>query len=98
MLATEDVGGPGASVVASAGSRYQWAYSTLTEAYRGAFKAGEFRRRMGEMIRAQDVVWSARDPLPFLLMTPLSWEILWPAMTSRRTLGEATQGDIAWYG
>ena len=29
-------------------------------------------------------------------MTPMSWEILWPAITSDVTLGEATQRDIAW--
>jgi hypothetical protein len=50
------------------------------------------------MLAARDVIWSAQDPWPFLLMTPMSWEILWPAMTSSVTLGEATQRDIAWFG
>nr|BBD50087.1 hypothetical protein [Haliea sp. ETY-M] len=78
--------------------RFQWAYSTLTEAYAAIFRPREFARRMGQLFRARDVVWEARDPLPFLLMTPLSWEILWPAMSTSLTLGEATQRDIAWFG
>lgn len=78
--------------------RYQWAYSTLTETYAALFKPREFARRFREMLRARDTLWSPRDPWPFLLMTPMSWEILWPAMTTRQTLGEATQRDIAWFG
>jgi len=76
--------------------RMQWAYSTLTEAYAALLRPAEARRRFRQLFSARDVVWSLRDPLPFLLMTPMSWEILWPAMTSSLTLGEATQRDIAW--
>lgn len=76
--------------------RMQWAYSTLTEAYAALFRPAEFRRRLAQLFSARDVVWSLADPLPFLLMTPMSWEILWPAMTTAMTLGEATQRDIAW--
>ncbi|MEL7043647.1 MAG: ATP-grasp domain-containing protein [Pseudomonadota bacterium] len=78
--------------------RQQWAYSTLTETYAALFRPKEFKRRFGELWSARDVVWSGHDPLPFLLMTPMSWEILWPAMTTKLTLGEATQRDIAWFG
>lgn len=80
------------------GTRFQWAYSTLTEAYAALLRPREFLRRMGELFSARDVVWELSDPLPFLLMTPLSWEILWPAITSPMSLGEATQRDIAWFG
>jgi predicted ATP-grasp superfamily ATP-dependent carboligase len=90
---------PGATAVAlSDRRRYQWAYSTLTEAYAALLRPREFRRRFREMLTARDVIWAADDPLPFLLMTPMSWEILWPAMTTSLTLGEATQRDIAWFG
>jgi hypothetical protein len=78
--------------------RQQWAYSTLTETYAAILRPREFLRRFREMRSARDVIWSARDPMPFLLMTPMSWEILWPAMTTSLTLGEATQRDIAWFG
>ena len=76
--------------------RFQWAYSTLTEAYAAVFRPAEFWRRMRALVAARDVVWSLSDPLPFLLMTPMSWEILWPAMTSGVSMGEASQRDIAW--
>lgn len=82
----------------AAGKRFQWAYSTLTETYAALFRPREFARRFKEMRSARDVIWAANDPLPFLLMTPMSWEILWPVMTSSLTLGEATQRDIAWFG
>lgn len=78
--------------------RYQWGYSTLTEAYAALFRPSEFRRRMGQLFSARDVMWESSDPMPFLLMTPMSWEILWPAITTSQTLGEATQNDIAWFG
>ncbi|MFN2327760.1 MAG: hypothetical protein ABR612_02505 [Chromatocurvus sp.] len=94
---TADDDAPAANVAAATHMRFQWAYSTLTEAYRAAFQPSEFLRRLREMRRARDVVWSTADPMPFLLMTPLSIEILWPALTSRLTLGEATQRDIAWF-
>lgn len=76
--------------------RMQWAYSTLTEAYAAMFKPEKRRHRFRQLFAARDVVWSLSDPLPFLLMTPMSWEILWPAMTTDLSLGEATQRDIAW--
>lgn len=97
MALTAADGVAAAPVASAAHRRYQWAYSTLTEAYRTILQPAEFRRRLREMRRARDVVWSRDDPMPFLLMTPLSAEILWPAMTSTLTLGEATQRDIAWF-
>lgn len=86
------------SIALSAQTRFQWAYSTLTETYAAIFRPREFLRRFQQMRTARDVIWSRQDPLPFLLMTPMSWEILWPAMTSGLSLGEATQRDIAWFG
>ncbi len=77
-------------------TKMQWSYSTLTEAYAAILKPAECRRRFHELFSARDVVWSLADPLPYLLMTPMSWEILWPAITTDVSLGEATQRDIAW--
>ncbi|MDG1065633.1 MAG: ATP-grasp domain-containing protein [Luminiphilus sp.] len=76
---------------------WQWRYSTLTEAYAALFSGDvkEFWRRMKLCWRVSDVVWSWRDPLPFLLMTPLSWPILKPALLEGISLGEACQRDIA---
>jgi len=77
--------------------RKQWFYSTLTEAYACLFKGRvkAFVHALGQLITSRDVVWSWRDPLPFLLMTPLSLGILWPAVREGISLGEASQRDIA---
>ena len=79
------------------GRRYQWAYSTLTEAWASLFKGkpAEALQHLNELRSARDVVWSWRDPLPFLLMTPMSWPILWPAISGRMSMAEASQRDIA---
>ena len=76
---------------------WQWRYSTLTEAYSALFSGNfrEFRQRIRWVWSIADVVWSLRDPLPFLLMTPLSWPILKPALFEGISLGEACQRDIA---
>jgi len=82
---------------ASSIPRWQWGYSTLTEAYAALFKGdfAGFRQTMKWLRSSRDCVWSLADPLPFLLMTPLSLPILWPALTEGLTLGEACQRDIA---
>jgi len=78
--------------------RFQQGYSTLTEAYAAFFRPKEFARRMGQMVRARDVVWQASDPMPFVMMTPNSWDILKPAMLGRMSMGEAATHDIVWTG
>lgn len=77
---------------------FQQSYTTLTEAYRHIFHPREFLARMKHLFSARDAVWSAGDPMPFLLMTPMSWDILKPAMFSGISLGEAATRDIAWFG
>jgi hypothetical protein len=69
----------------------------LTEVYALLFKGqfNDFIKSIKLLFSAKDVVWSWKDPLPFLLMTPLSWPILWPAIRERISLGEASQRDIA---
>ncbi|HSO48343.1 MAG TPA: ATP-grasp domain-containing protein [Rhizobiaceae bacterium] len=78
-------------------TKFQQGYSTLTEAYSNFLRPRTFVSQMREMFSARDVVWSGRDPLPFLLMTPMSWDILRPAMLGRMSMGEAAMRDIAWF-
>ena len=78
--------------------RMQQGYSVLTEAYKDFFKPRQFLRNLRGMFSAKDVVWSLRDPLPFLLMTPMCWEMLRPSIFSGITLAEAAMRDIAWFG
>ena len=85
--------------IASAGKRAQWSYSTLTEAYKHllGFRIPELLRCWRDLLASRDVVWSWRDPLPFLLMTPLCWEFIWKSIRERMPIGDASQCDIAWH-
>ncbi len=68
----------------------------MTEVWRSVFQPKEFLRKFKELINARDAVWDINDPWPFILMMPMSSEIMWKAMTSSMTLGEVSQLDIAW--
>ncbi len=75
---------------------FQEGHTTLLEAYGAIFRPAEFARRIGCMARARDVLWSSRDPLPFLLMTPLSWPVLQQVLFTGASFGEAATRDIEW--
>ncbi len=75
---------------------FQEGHTTLLEAYGVILRPREFARRIGYMARAKDVLWSVRDPLPFLLMTPLSWPVLRQVLFDQKGFGEAATRDIEW--
>ena len=85
--------------ITPAGKRAQWSYSTLTEAYKHLFRfqLTDFVRCLRDLLVSRDAVWSWRDPLPFLLMTPLCWEFIWRSIRERMPIGDASQCDIAWH-
>ena len=73
-------------------------YTTLTETQKAMFGRGDFRERLRHLIGAKDVVWSRQDPLPFLMMTPASAELLALTLFKGMSFGEAATADIAWFG
>ena len=85
--------------ISPAGKRVQWSYSTLTEAYKHLFRfqIRELIRCLRDLFVSRDAVWSWRDPLPFILMTPLCWEFIWRSIRERMPIGDASQCDIAWH-
>ena len=85
--------------ISPAGKRVQWSYSTLTEAYKRLFRfqIPELVRCLRDLFVSRDAVWSWRDPLPFVLMTPLCWEFIWRSIRERMPIGDASQCDIAWH-
>ena len=85
--------------ISQAGKRAQWSYSTLTEAYKYLFRfqIPELIRCLRDLFISRDAVWSWRDPLPFILMTPLCWEFIWRSIRERMPIGDASQCDIAWH-
>ena len=85
--------------ISAAGKRAQWSYSTLTEAYKHLFRfrVPQLMRCLRDLLISRDAVWSWRDPLPFILMTPLCWEFIWRSIRERIPIGDASQCDIAWH-
>ncbi len=75
---------------------FQQFWPSLTETQARLFRWPDFTRHLSSLFRAKDVTWHWRDPLPFLLMPFTSMKILWTAMTTEKTLGEAATDDIEW--
>ncbi|MEL7452617.1 MAG: ATP-grasp domain-containing protein [Pseudomonadota bacterium] len=78
------------------GRTFQEAHTALTKTYAAIARPKEFFRRLGLLFSSRDVLWSWRDPLPFLLMTPMSWRILRDVIFRGSSFGEAATHDIEW--
>lgn len=75
----------------------QEGHTTLTKAYAALPNLKEFITRVGLVLSTRDVVWAWSDPLPFLLMTPMSWPVLKQVMFQGASFGEAATHDIEWH-
>ena len=80
-----------------AGRLFQQFYPCLTETQKAMFRPRDRRHHLHYLRAARDVVWSARDPLPFLTMTFTSYQILALSVFRGLSLGEAATRDIEWY-
>ena len=78
-------------------NRLQEGHTSLTKAYAAILRPQRFFKRLGLVLTTRDVLWSLRDPLPFLLMTPMSWPILSAVLFRGLSFGEAAMQDIAWH-
>lgn len=78
--------------------KFQEGHTALLESYGALFtgRFGEFFRRFGHVLSSKDVLFGWRDPLPFLLMTPMSWPVLSRVMLKGMSFGEASTHDIQW--
>lgn len=70
----------------------------LTETQAAMLRARSFRHHLGELLRAKDVTFSARDPLPLWLMPFASYPILALTLFRGLSFGEAATRDIEWHG
>lgn len=77
--------------------RFQQFLNTLTETQRAMFTGKRFGDKLTQLRTASDVVWSRSDPWPFLLMTPVSYEILALSIFKGMPMGEAATRDIGWF-
>ncbi|MGD1955095.1 MAG: ATP-grasp domain-containing protein, partial [Sphingomonadales bacterium] len=76
--------------------RMQEGHTSLTKAYAALPNLKAFVKRLGLVFTSRDVLWSWRDPLPFLLMTPMSWPVLSQVMFKGLSFGEAATKDVEW--
>jgi hypothetical protein len=72
-------------------------YTMLTRLCANLTRPRQFQRCLANLLRARDVVWTWRDPLPFLLMGPACSEILAAMLFEGRSFSEAVMRDIAWF-
>lgn len=72
-------------------------YPCLTELQKSMFGGGQFRRNLKHFLRARDVTWSPRDPLPFLTMPFTASQIICKSIRQGVTMGEVATLDVGWY-
>lgn len=75
---------------------FQEGHTALTMAYKDLFKPQRFLGHLRNMARSEDVLFRLDDPLPFFLMTPMSWRLLIGALLRKQSFGEAATADLAW--
>jgi hypothetical protein len=78
-------------------TRFQNFFATLMEAEGRLFTGRPSREQFRALATSRDVVWSWRDPLPFLLMTPASWPILKLALFHGVPMNEGATRDVGWF-
>lgn len=76
--------------------RFQEGHTSLTKAYSALFQPRTLLKRLALVFTTRDVLWSWRDPLPFILMTPMSWPVLSQVLFHGVSFGEAATRDIEW--
>lgn len=77
---------------------FQQFYTVLTETQKSIVNRRRFAANFAQLRAAPDVVWLRSDPLPFLLMTPVCYELLARTIFRGESFGEAATQDIAWFG
>ena len=75
---------------------FQQFYPCLTETQKSVFRSAERRNNLKYLLASKDVIWQARDPLPFLLMPMTSYQILALSIFKGLSFGEAATRDIEW--
>ncbi|MCR9270042.1 MAG: ATP-grasp domain-containing protein [Hyphomonadaceae bacterium] len=77
---------------------FQDAHSALTVAIGMITKPLSYFKLLGKVLTTKDVIFDWRDPLPFFLMTPMSWDTLRQGLFEGIPLADAVTRDILWHG
>jgi predicted ATP-grasp superfamily ATP-dependent carboligase len=73
-------------------------YPCLTELQKSMLGGGMFQKNLRQFLKATDVTWDLRDPLPFLTMPLTASQIIWKSIRAGVTMGEVATLDVGWYG
>lgn len=79
-------------------STYQDAHAAMTYAVGKILQPLTYLKTLGKVLTTKDVVFDWRDPVPFILMTPMSWDTLRPGLFEGVPLTDAVTRDILWTG
>ena len=79
-------------------SAFQDAHAALTVAVGSITRPLTYLKLLGKVLTTKDVVFDWRDPLPFFLMTPMSWDTLRQGLFEGIPLADAVTRDILWHG
>jgi predicted ATP-grasp superfamily ATP-dependent carboligase len=71
-------------------------YPCLTEVQKAMFTP-RFFPLLKMFLKASDVTWSWRDPVPFWTMTFTASQIIWLSIKHKATFGEVATLDVGWY-
>lgn len=77
-------------------TRFQEGHTNLLLVYSDVLKPISTLKKFGRVLSTPDVLWRWSDPLPFLLMTPMSWPVLKQVMFDGVGFGEAATKDVEW--
>lgn len=77
---------------------FQDAHAALTVAVGSIAKPLLYLKTLCKVLTTKDVVFDWRDPIPFLLMTPMSWDTLRQGLFEGVPLADAVTRDIVWHG
>ncbi len=97
-LAALIAGTPVSSPVFKTRRVFQDAHATLTVACGAILRPGDYFRTLAKVLTTKDVMFDWRDPAPFFLMTPMSWDTLRQALFDGVPLTDAATRDILWSG
>lgn len=77
---------------------FQDAHAALTVAVGAIMRPLTYFKLLGKILTTKDVVFNWRDPVPFFLMTPMSWDTIRPGLFEGVPLADAVTRDILWQG
>ena len=77
---------------------FQDGHAAMTVAVGNIGRPLTYLKTLGKVLTTKDVMFDWRDPLPFFLMTPMSWDTVRQGLFEGIPLADAVTRDILWQG